>query len=112
MTVVASLISCGHTHTSSRLQSNNKKSDIGQRARCRSSLTPCLQDRLRALFFLAPVSVGPVGTWTFWPLEQGSAEIIEVARLRGAGVGGPGGFTAAGGGGRRGATGAVHRQGG
>ena len=71
-----------------------------------------------ALVLATLVSVGPDGTWMFWPLEQGSAEIIEVARLRGVGVGGAGAWrwwrghgdvAAAGVGGRRGAAGAVHR---
>ena len=62
--------------------------DTGQnyymsRARCRTSRTPCQRDRLRALVLATLVSVGP-------DVEQGSAEIIEVARLRGVGVGGAG----------------------
>ena len=54
----------------------------------------CQRDRLQVHFLAAPVTVGPVDTWTFWPLEQGSAEIIEVVGAS-SGEGGLGGGLAA-----------------
>ena len=68
---------------------------------CRRSRTPrlpCQRDRLQVLFLAAPVSVGPVGTWTFAPLERRSSrsselravEVVWAVVWRGRGGGGGG----------------------